>query len=445
MTAGSSALPGAVAWRTTSRLRELAVRVGGWWVALPEAARVASVFIGGLLLLVLRRPEAVLRPEFVIEDGAVFYIGTYFGSPLEILFRPYAGYQHFLPRVVASLERLAPVELAPLVGTLAALGLLAALVAFVASSRLSRVVPDARVRAGLAALLLVLPGARENIGVMADIQHFAPVYLLALSFASAPRGRVATALDLLVLAAVSLTGPYGPMLQPLFWWRAWRHRDRYSYALVAVLALGSVAQLASIVVDGRRPADLERPLYVVLLWLYRITAGGWVGSETAYDLALAGIPIWVGAVLVVLAAGAIGWVWRRGVPPGIAGPLFLVWAVISLGALLGQRDGTSLADPFVGVRYFVVPAGILAVGVLVAAWHAPERFVRWLAIGLLALFAIGVVRDFRLPPFPEQGWAVNSRCIGGPEPCTVPVWEPSVWTIEWPGSDGPWEQPRPGA
>ena len=445
MTAPASTAPPVALGAAGSAARRALAGLSSRFIELPEAARAAIVFVAAFVVQFLRRPEALLRAEFLVEDGAVFYVGTYFGTPLEILFRPYAGYELVLVRLVAFVERLVPVQLAPVVANGTALALLAALAAFIASSRLSRVIPDARLRAGLAALLVLLPGVNESVGVMTNIMHFAPLYLLGLSVARPPGGRLWLGVDLVVLGLTSLTGPYGALLQPLFWWRAWRQRDRYSLALAAILAVGSAVQGVTFLINGRRPGDPADPLYVVAVFIYRATVGAMVGQQTSSSLGAAGISPVVGVVATALVVASVGWVWWRGVPRAIGVRLLFVWAVVGIAALVGQREGPIIGHSFALGRYFVTPVAIIVLVLAIAIVTTRLPAVRLVALGLAAAVAFAAVRDFRLPVAAEQGWAERSHCIGGADPCRVPVWPPANWTIEWPGSDGPWVQPRPGA
>jgi len=420
--------------------------VGALWarfLALSEAARAFTVFGGAAVILFARRPEALLRAELASEDGLVFYVGTYFGSALEILFRPYAGYQAFFVRIVAFVERLVPVEAAPLVANAVALAVFAALAAFVASSRMASVLPDVRHRVGLAVLLVLVPGGFENIGSMTNVQHLVPLYLLALSIARPPAGRLFLAVDLVVLGIASITGPYGALLQPLFWWRAWRRRDRYSVALAAILVVGSLVQLVTLVADGRRPGDFDEPVYVVLVFVYRLTLGGMVGQWTNASIGHTGFSPLVGIVATALVIASIAWVWWHAVPRWVGLRLLVVWTAISLPALLAQPHGSHLGHAFIGGRYFFVPVAILALALVVAVYAARHPAPRLVALALGAVLVFGAARDFRVMPIPGVEWAQRSGCIGGPEPCRVVVWPGSVWSIEWPGSGGEWVQPHP--
>src|SRR4029078_5704658 len=88
---------------------------------MPRWAVTVGVFILAFGLAVARRPSSVLRPEVFNEDGQVFFLGTFFGSVVETLFRTYQGHLHLVPRLVALLERVVPISSAPLVSNIASL------------------------------------------------------------------------------------------------------------------------------------------------------------------------------------------------------------------------------------------------------------------------------------------------------------------------------------
>src|SRR4029453_1665317 len=174
----------------------------------------------------LRRPETVLRPAFFYEDGQVFYVGAYFGGVLEQLGRAYAGYLVVIPRIVAELEWLVPVAVAPLVGSLISLAAGGLLAAVIANGRLSNGFPERWTRLLLAALLILLPGSWETLGSITLIQWYAAIYLVAVAIAAPPSRRSFEVVEAIVVTCAGLTGPFAILFMPLFWVRAAVRRDR---------------------------------------------------------------------------------------------------------------------------------------------------------------------------------------------------------------------------
>ena len=410
-----------------------------------EAWRLIAIAAVAFVILAARRPEAIFRSEFSFESGSVFYIGTYFGSVPESLFRPYAGYQHLLPRIISFAERAVPVGLAPLASHLIVLAVLAALAAFLASDRMRTVVPSRLGRLGLAALLVLLPNVQESEGVVGDIQRYIPIYLLALGLAAKPRRVWAQRAELGFLAVIALSGPAAVLMQPLFWWRAWRDRDGYSRAIVAIFALATVIQLVSIVIDGRNAANLADPVNLVRVWIFRMVVGEFLGQTISFQAVTAGLPIWVGIVTTILLGAILVRLWWKALGPSVRVCVAYIWIVFAVTPILAQTEGVGLlSGPGAANRYVLVPTAMTAIVVFAAFARLRRRPDRLIAVIAAVTFAIGIGGDLRLPALPEQGWAHNSGCIGGTAACVVPVYEPGDWSIVWPGKYGTWVQPRPG-
>jgi len=410
-----------------------------------DVIRLLVIAGAAFVALVARRPEALFRSEFSFEGGSVFYAGTYFGSVPEILFRPYAGYQHMLARLISFTERLVPVQLAPLVSHLVCLALLAGLAAFIASDRLRSVVPSQAARVALAGLLVVLPNVQESEGVVGDIQRYIPIFLLAICLVPAPASRWGRRLELASIAILSVSGLFAALMEPLFWWRAWKQRDKYSTAMVAILAIGAVIQLISIAVDGRRPANLADPGSLVRIWVFRDIAGGFLGQTITYQAILAGVPLVVGIIVTVGLATCLLWLWWKALGPLPRAHVGFTWLVFATTPFFAQTEGVGLiANPAAANRYFLVPGAMTAIVVFAGYLRLRRMPQRWVALVGAAALAIGIGGDLRLPVMPFENWAGNSACIGGPQPCVVPVFETPVWDIVWPGSGGHWVQPRPG-
>ncbi|MEA2621407.1 MAG: hypothetical protein QOH61_317 [Chloroflexota bacterium] len=413
------------------------------YLGLGELARRGLVFVAAIGALLVRRPDSLLRPQFILEDGA-FYTATWFANgPLELLFRPYAGYQSLAIRVAAALERVVPVALAPLVDNLLGLALVAALAAFLASDRMATVIPDARWRLALAGLVVVLPGVHETFGTMVDVQRLAALFLIAFFFARPARGRAGTLADLTAVAVAGLSGLTGVLLQPLFWWRAYRLRRRADFLVVAVLGIVTLVQAASLIVDGRRSAELMQPLTIAGIFIRRLFLDWPLGMQVGVLLGLAAVPLVLGVLASIpMLAGTLRAWWK--LPAGVRGPLLYAWLAMVGGAFMAQRDGVNLAFPQAAPRYFLVPGALMLLAI--GAWFIRGRpgRERTGAFVLVAVFTLGIGADFRLPSLPDDHWTATSQCIGGVDPCVVPVYFSPTWDIRWPGVEGEYEFPRPG-
>lgn len=378
-------------------------------LALPRIATWPLVFLGAFAVLVLRRPEALLHAQFFGEDGRVFYLPTWFSGP-ELLIEPYAGYLLVVPRLIAFAEWLVPPPFAPVVGTVVALALVAALAAFLASDRLA---PLGRTgRYALAAAVILWPGAWDMLGVPAAIGTYLAVYLVALNVARCATSRLGIAHDVTATILAGLTGPWVIFIAPLYWIR----RNRLTW-LVTALAL---TQVAVVLVTPQSPMVVPDLGVIWETVALRVNVA-FLGPRLA-----APAPEWIALGLLV-AAAFILYRTRR--------PWPWVYAGIAVGGAAVLRIGEALAL-YVGAdeRYFLL-AFLAAVMVVVAGMqHGTTRPV---ALLLAAVMVIGALPDMRLRPFPVSDWATESQCIGGPEPCSVEVFPGGPnWTLEWSPSRG---------
>ena len=412
-------------------------------------ARHLAIFATSFAVVLLRRPETLTRAEFWNEDGQVFYVGSFFGSAFEQLMRSYAGYLHAVPRLVAWLERLVDVSMAPLVGNAIALLVVAGIATWIASDRLANVLPSRAARLTLAVLLILLPGSWETLGSITLVQFYLGTFLVVASLADgAPRARWAQVVEIGAIALAALTGPISILLATLYLGRAWINRDRWAMTTAAVVVGCALLQLDAIALGTRSP---EIPMLAGAAAL--LLARAW--STVIGDFWLGGaIQAQPGIVIVLVATAVLAGL-------AILASTRLIMrirltiayvAAASVAAALTGDVATFPESSFLGSRYFVIPTFLVALGLVAWAGSRPSaaprlarsRDLAGLAgVALGGLFVLGIVGDFSLPRHATHDWALRSQCIGGPAPCDVPVEYPNAWTIHWPGSGGPYVQPQP--
>lgn len=371
-------------------------------LALPRVEPWIAVLLTGPLILFARRPEELLRPEFVWEEAAVFYVPTFFTNPLALLVEPWAGYLHLVPRLAYSVSPLIPPALAPLVPTLIAFAVVLVVAAFVASGR----VPVPWV---VGPVLALLPAVTDVHASALTLNWYLAIYLVALSVVKGKHWS-----DYVGAGLATLSGPNGLLLWPLFAWRAWRERTAHSIALLGVIVAGSLVQLALIVsMDRDAFGSVSIPAVIHHLGVVPL-----VGERMALI-----VPWMVGTLTLVLGALLVrreAWPW--------------VYAGLAL-AVAGIAVSDVGLDPIAGERYFVPMTVAWAV---VIAFGVQRR--SRIAYGLAAILTVGIVVDFRLPAYPDTNWSQASRCIGSAEACTLPM-HPAEWSVTWPGRGHHYQSP----
>ena len=127
------------------------------------------------LILIIRKTDALINPQFWAEDGTLFFLEQYkYG--VSAFFRDYAGYLHLVPRVIALFaERFFPYSLIPTVYNYSSLliTLLVVLSVFSARFKLNN--------KSLAALAIVLVPHYKN-EIFLNITNFVIRFFLTVEY-----------------------------------------------------------------------------------------------------------------------------------------------------------------------------------------------------------------------------------------------------------------------
>jgi hypothetical protein len=364
---------------------------------------------GALLVLFLRRPDALTNPQFCAEDG-IWYAQAYNWHHWSEVPVPIAGYLHLVPRLIARISLLVPMRQAPLVFNLCALAFMAFPVLLLLSSRFASV--DLRARIVLSFVYLFLPNCKEIHGTVTSLQwHLAPLGLLVL-LADPPLSARARVFDSVVIALCAVSGAFAILLLPIAIVVWWRRRTRAALVSVAFLAAGValVPLLHRLNPAGRPAAPLgATPELVAIILGGRVVLSSLLGQH-GFDF-LTWHLAWPYLVFLVWTFTAIGVTVIGAVL--LAAPvrlrLFVVFSCLVLAAALRfpmsapGRPQFPLLAVHGGGRYWFLPmlAFLVSLGWLALAAPMPVRVG---ARALLLLFPIGALRDFRHPAFEDVGW-----------------------------------------
>jgi hypothetical protein len=377
-----------------------------------------------LLILVLRYPTALFTAEPLWEDGPIFYLGAFDG--LGSLARPYQGYLHVAARMVAMVATAVPPAFAPLVMNGVTILATAGVAAFIASGRLRSAVPDARLRLALAIGFVLMPAAQDLSWHLVYLQWTLAFFLLARVVADEPTARW-TWPDRLAVGIVSLTGPFSIVFAPLYVWQ----RKRLGLVTWIVVACAAV-QLAFVATARRAAAGETSVGDAVAVMATRLLVEPLIGYRVTWTLSEAGLPLIVGAAFVAVVA-ALLLVASSVIPRRTLVVLAYGAVVVAVAGVVRSADPAwSLLAGWGGGRYFLF--GIAAiVAITISAIAVGGTWQRRAGLVLAMLLSIGIIWDFRILAPPTLGWATNSACIGGADPCVVPVFPGGDWDIRWPG------------
>jgi hypothetical protein len=189
------------------------------------------VFVAALVAIFSRRPGALLHPQFFAEDGWVWYQQAYNLHWFRSLQITQAGYLRTLPRLVAGVALLFPMQWAPLIMNLSGAVVQVLPVTALLSRRCTTWGP-LPVRMLMAVIYIAIPNAPEVHIVLTNAMWHLAVLQALLAFSAPPfgwRGRVS---DLILFAVGSVSGPFSMLLLPPVAAYYWIRRQHWTLARI---------------------------------------------------------------------------------------------------------------------------------------------------------------------------------------------------------------------
>lgn len=394
-------------------------------------------FLIAFVVVVSRRPDAVLNAQFFAEDGVAWFLDAY-NLGIHSLLVPQASYLHTLTRLAALLSLLVPFSLAPLVMNLVAITVQILPVNFFLSSRFSQIPIPVRLLASF--LYLALPNSFEiDANITTQQWHFVLLaFMVLVSKPSKAWGwRV---FDGIVLVLFSLEGPTGLILLPMAAALWWNRRTTPARTNVALLVPGAVIQILTIfwTWHARQTAPIGATLVRLTSILGRqILLPSLLGLGTSYRF-LGNGPLSIVEMIATL-LGLILWSYALRYAP-LELKLFILFGLAVFGLCLtrplagpmSRPQWAWLCVPGIGNRYYFLPMlGFLAT-LLWTALNSSHRKFRYLGVALLVFSPIGIYQDWRYPKFQNlnfKEYAVEFEHAPPGTKMTIPInpgWELNV-------------------
>ncbi|HEU5343075.1 MAG TPA: hypothetical protein VFU60_01905 [Ktedonobacterales bacterium] len=379
------------------------------WLVILVASLVACV------LIFLRRPDALLNPQFFAEDGTYYYSQAYNLGGLRALLLPVAGYLLLSARLVALVAMYFPLSWAPAIFNVCAILMQAAPVSFLFTSRFDHLIPNWYARGAIALLYLAIPNSYNLDATLTYAQWHLALLALLVVIATPRSGRVWKIFDGAVILLSGLSGPYCLALAPVILLRWWRTRNKQLLGLFAIDLFTAAVQVAVLLANMSAQRGQE-PIGASVVELARIVAGqlfmatlfsgkGYAVINTTSWWASSWFPILVS----VCGVGFIALMLYRA--PQELRLLWLFAALIfgsGLLAPIGSFSGTywqQLAHPVWYPRfefYLIVAWLTTLVWILAKTTHVPVA-ARRVALVLLALTCMmGIPLDWQYPAFTDN-------------------------------------------
>jgi hypothetical protein len=364
------------------------------------------------VVLALRRPDALLNPQFWAEDGTVYFSQALIGGPATI-FLPHAQSLWILPRMVALAATLLPVLWAPFAFNLIALTAAAGCCALFSLPAYRHLVRSDWLRVGSCVLFAAAVSAGgELIGTVANMPWFlalAAVGAAALRSESVAEMRGSKVVWIAAGAALcALSSPVVAVAAPLALWQQYRAIGQLNWKTRAIPAALLGGTLIQGLVDfkllagaGHAPAPFLPNLPLALLFpcVLRTILGEGLAKFLA-DRCM--WPAAIGASLLIAAFTVV--LFRRLRVSILLSALLLMVGPVAM-AIAGRHMVWATWTRILswdGQRYFLLPA--CAVIFLAAACIDTFPRSRYSPIALLLSFALGIAGNFRVPPYPDLDW-----------------------------------------
>lgn len=389
----------------------------------------AMIFTFSAVLIVLRRPDAVTNPQFFSEDLAIWYADAYQHNWLTALLVPYAGYFQVLPRLAAAVSLLVPLHLAPLVLNLIGISIQCLPVCYLLSVR-SAEWGSLPCRVSLALGYLLLPNSSEVHVTVTNAQWHLSVLAILLLVGQPAHTKSECWFDRCILALCGLTGPFCILLSVFAWFR---ERDKPLKEHTSILMICSVVQIIPIlctagILRSAKPTGASVALLLRLIGGH-LTLGLLRGENELPRTAPATSLVLAAVFGLVLTLHAV----RVGCRPLRITILFaslLLASALKNPLVIGKPTWDVLAGT-VALRYWYVPTLAFTWALIWCCFYSRARMARIICMATLACSLPTILKEFRLPPYPETGfcWAARSfETAPSGTSVTVPAY-PRFWDV----------------
>jgi hypothetical protein len=426
----------------SSRSKDASASGSRCWNFIPNGAILLLFYLLFAGLLVARRPDCIRNPQFWAEEGARFFVDAHERSVWINLATHSLGYFYLSIRLVSQAAAHVPLQHAPLVLVLSALGIQAAVPLFILSSRCANWMGPFPFRFASALLYCGMPNSFE-VHCIALNARVHLVILAALIIVSPPpltsRGKV---FDATVLILTGLSGPYALLLAPMALWRHWQAPTSTNWrnCLILFVTFG-FAIFAAVMSGGQRAGNIQ--LGASFWEGVRVIGGqlviGFLLGEKTYaailhqswfDAAAAMSLLFLVLLLIVIIK------WGR---TELRYLLLIGFGslAMALAAPVGSQDiphwRALWSVPGCGQRYYFLPMATLLFALATLAGRAKQWWWRVLAAGLLVLIgAMGARVDWVLPPFTDfhfRTYVALYRSLPPGSYMTVPI-NPPGWQMK---------------
>lgn len=266
------------------------------------------LWLGVLLLLMIRVPVLWTVGEFVSEDGWVFFAAAFNVPWYESIVTPFAGYFRLDARLLAEAVSVLPWVSQPYVFAMGGLAINAIVLSLFYLPGFRHLISDDASRVAVVALLACAPHA-ENLGLITGLHWYLGFALTMFLFLQTPTNSAGRVALLLGASLCVWSSPSALVLIPFWVWHGFKATDQFTKRFSAII----VGQLI---------------LYALAVLVFRGTEGTRSAAFVMGDLIAAGTTL-------VGRGWLVSGLWGRGFAENVVGVAPILADGLALGLLLG--------------------------------------------------------------------------------------------------------------
>jgi hypothetical protein len=263
-----------------------------------------ALALGGLLIL--RRVDAILTPQFWAEDGPIWFRQNLLFGFWQSFANFYVGFPYLLHRSIAQAARPFGITNAPLFYTVASVTIAATASAYFSLPWCRHLVRNDGLRILFCVSIVSLPGSQFLMGNVTYVHWYLGIWALLIALMPLPRSRWGLGLLLLCYGICLFSAPIAIITAPIWLVRLGRaalSRNRPE-GLAVLVILGFMAAVIAITGNlGARSYGLSfNPRALSNLIVTRVLVQATIGTEQTLKLASRGsfVPFYAIAGTVVL-------------------------------------------------------------------------------------------------------------------------------------------------
>lgn len=327
-----------------------------------------------------------------------------------------SGYFQTVSRLAAWIALSVPLQFAPLVTNVIALTIHVLPILLLWSSRWSSICPSSTIRILVTLWYVALPATREIYGNVTNAHWILALYALMILVAKEPKSVLGRIHDVFFVALSSLSGPFSVFMFPVssyILWKRRRERSKFLLVLFAILLLGAVVQLSSILfsvstdrIQNNEGFSLGILTRLVAAKMFGVLLLGKGMLKDVFHNAWIAYPLFTFGLACISYAIVRGTVFVR----ALVSFAFLLLAFALKSPMVSPTGNQWAAmgnDTTAGSRYFVIP---LIAAIAVFVWILSRMWIQkrmTYAVFFSALIIMAMIHgfsDYQLKKYKDFHW-----------------------------------------